>query len=322
MIRFLLFIATLFAVLPSAEAHEVRPAYLEATEIAEGQFDVVWREPVIAGRTLALDPVFPEVCVQSAPQISVENASQVTRFQVECDLRAGRIDIEGLAFTLTDVFLRVRYIDGETTSALLRPGAPGVDLSEGAALSLWAYFPIGVEHIWFGPDHLLFVFGLVLLVPYRRLLWVITAFTIAHSLTLGLAALQLVTVPGRPVEILIAMSIALLAVEVVRKLQGEEPSLALRYPWAISFAIGLVHGLGFAGALADIGLPKGAESGALALFNLGVEAGQVVFVFVLLGLFWCISKVAKAALPYLGRLSAYFIGSVGVFWTLERVLAY
>ena len=237
-------------------------------------------------------------------------------------MQTGRIEIVGLDLTLTDTFVRIRYLDGRKNSALLRPARLYLDLESSETLSLLTYFPIGVEHIWFGPDHLLFVFGLVLLVPYRRLIGVITAFTVAHSLTLGAAALGFVSVPGRPVEILIAMSIALLAVEVVQKLEGAPPSLALRFPWAISFAIGLIHGLGFAGALADIGLPKGEEIWSLALFNIGVEAGQIAFVLALLGVFYILDQLIRDRLNLLARLGAYFIGAIGVFWTLERVFAY
>lgn len=306
----------------SAQAHEVRPAFLEATEVTEGRFSVVWKEPVISGRTLALSPVFPGICAEGKRAINLVGTSQVSQFVLECSLRSGRIEIEGLEFTLTDVFVRVTYLDGSETSSLLRPAQAGLDLGTGETLSVLTYFPIGVDHIWFGPDHLLFVFGLVLLVPYRRLIGVITAFTVAHSLTLGAAALGVVSVPGRPVEILIAMSIALLAIEVIQKLKGGAPSLALRYPWAISFAIGLIHGLGFAGALADIGLPKGDEIWSLALFNIGVEAGQVAFVGALLVLFWGLDKLVKNRLELLTRIGAYTIGSIGIFWTLERVFTY
>lgn len=318
---FLVLLAALSWLTP-AQAHESRPAILKATEITEGVFDIVWTEPVVSGLTPDLAPIFPDVCGSSEPVSQLAAGARITRFQVDCSLRSGWFEIGGLTRTLIDVVVQIKYLDGEQSSALLRPGRTGFDLSARANLSVFEYFAIGIEHIWFGPDHLLFVFGLVLLVPYRRLFVVITAFTVSHSLTLGAAALDFVTVPGRPVEILIAMSIALLAVEVVQKLNGAPPSLARRYPWIISFVIGLIHGLGFAGALADIGLPKGAEIGALALFNIGVEAGQIAFVIALLLVFWGLNKVIETRMALLARVGAYFIGAVGMFWTIERVFAY
>lgn len=304
-----------------AAAHEVRPAYLELSETEPQTFDITWKQPVLDGRRLRLTPQLPETCTQTRPQKQeLAPGAIITRWQMRCSLETGTISVAGLDRTLTDVFLRVSYLNGDSKSGLLRAAAPSLSLGDASTASpALAYFRIGVDHIVFGWDHLLFVFGVVLLVKLRQLLWTLTAFTIGHSLTLGAAALGFASLPGPPIEILIALSITFLAAEALWRAQGRE-TLAGRYPALIAGGFGLIHGFGFAGALADIGLPKSQELTALLLFNLGVEAGQIAVVIALLALGWIIAKARDAALPPARTLAAYAIGITGAYWAIERIV--
>jgi len=301
-----------------AAAHEVRPAYLEITETAHGEYDVIWKQPVLDGRRLKLDPVFPGNCARQNERMSAPAATLVTRWSMACNLNNGELSISGLDRTLTDVFVRVERLEEDDVSALLRPGANAIQLSGPQGAPTLAYFKIGVEHIIFGFDHLLFVLGLVLLVRPRQLLATVTAFTVAHSITLAASALGGVTLPGPPVEIVIAMSIALLGAEAIYRKRGQD-TLAQNQPWIIAFGFGLVHGFGFAGALSDIGLPKGAEIFALLLFNLGVEVGQVAFVIFVLALAWVGQRLYRQGAPFVRKAAAYAIGITGSFWAIERI---
>ncbi|MEO0786816.1 MAG: HupE/UreJ family protein, partial [Pseudomonadota bacterium] len=251
-----------------ASAHEVRPAYLEITETAPSTFDVVWKQPLRGGERLKIDPVLPEACVPEGERRSIVAGVLVHRWQVQCDLRDGALRVDGLDRTLTDVFVRIEREGEATLTAVLRAANDTVSLAPGeGAPGVSAYFRIGVEHILEGYDHLLFVFGLMLLVRLRQLIPAITAFTLAHSITLGASAMAGISLPGPPVEITIALSIAFLASEAIGRQRGRE-TLAVRRPWTVAFGIGLVHGFGFAGALSEIGLPEGARLMALLLFNL------------------------------------------------------
>ncbi|MDH5352618.1 MAG: HupE/UreJ family protein, partial [Betaproteobacteria bacterium] len=233
------------------------------------------------------------------------------------------IVIDGLATTVTDVILRVQHADGRVDSALLKPASPSFTF--GAARTVWqragAYLRLGVEHILSGIDHLLFVLGLLLIVQGRgRLVATITAFTVAHSLTLGAATLGLLSVPAPPVEASIALSILFLGPEIMRRRRGET-SFTLRNPWVVAFAFGLLHGLGFAGALAAVGLPRADIPLALFLFNVGVEVGQLAFVGVLLALAWAARAWAIRWPQVVEMLPGYVVGSMGAFWTIERSVA-
>ena len=217
----------------------------------------------------------------------------------------------------------MRLLDGASLDHLLRSEAPRVILSSesGAGAAVPTYLRLGIEHLLFGFDHILFVVGLLFFVRRPlQLVQVVTAFTAAHSVTLALSTLGVVTVSQRPVEAVIALSILFLAVELVRGAHGR-PSAMARSPWAIAFGFGLLHGFGFAGALAEIGLPESARAMALLLFNVGVEIGQLAIVGVLLTLLqvvriWCIPVPALAA-----RLPLYLMGTVSAYWFVERVLS-
>ena len=319
MSRIVLALLALFGIALPASAHEVRPAYLEVTETTPGTYAVTWKQPVLDGRRLKLDPVFPEGCDREHERADAAGGTLVQRWEMQCDLSTGQVEIAGLERTLTDAFVRVDRLTGDDLSAVLRPGALQLDLASPTGAPTATYFRIGVEHILFGFDHLLFVLGLVLLVRPRQLLATVTAFTLAHSLTLAAASLGGITLPGPPVEIVIAMSIALLGAETIYRSRGRE-TLSQRKPWLIAFGFGLVHGFGFAGALAEIGLPKGAEVLALLLFNLGVEVGQVAFVGAVLLLVLLAVRLARLPLAPARIIAAYAIGITGAYWAVERIV--
>jgi hydrogenase/urease accessory protein HupE len=284
---------------------------------------------------MALEPRLPPACREISPHDwqGVAGAS-VDRWTVDCGadgLESGEVSIGGLELTLTDVLLRIEWTDGTRFSTVLRPEAASIRPARGedagkSSVPAAGFLRLGIEHILGGVDHLLFVLCLVLLVDgARRLLATITAFTLAHSITLALATLGVVHVPSRPVEASIALSIVLLAVELVRRWRGEDEGLSVRQPWLVSFAFGLLHGLGFAGALSQVGLPQGDIPLALFLFNVGVEVGQIAFVvavLVLLAIGHALVRRRALTLPRWAPLvPAYGIGCVASAWLLQRVAA-
>ena len=303
-----------------AAAHEIRPAALSITEQANGEVSVLWKQPVLSGRKLRMRPILPEQCAPpEQTQQEFTGTATVESWQTACRLDRGEIRIEGLEQTLTDVFVRVKFANGSELTRVLRPASTGFSLADESGNSpASAYLRIGAEHMLFGWDHLLFVLGLLLLTPVRRILWVITAFTAGHSLTLAITALGLFRLPSGPVELLIALSIFFLAVEVVRK-QAGKTSFTIRQPWVVAMAFGLLHGLGFAGALSEIGLPKGQEIWALLLFNLGVEIGQILFVAAVLAGYWLISRLPVDRQNWLFRPALYLVGSLGAYFTMTRI---
>jgi len=325
MIRYLIICLTLFSSLfcwaISSHAHEVRPAFLKISETEAGKFTANWKQPILPGRRLKIDPVFPESCnaVESGRDFGSGTLTQ--NYELNCDLKTGIIGVDGLERTLTDAFVEINYLSGETRRELLKPDKISFELSSESKATTMEYLRIGVEHILFGWDHLLFVLGLVLLVERRQIIGVATSFTIAHSITLALAAFGLLNLPTRPIEILIAMSIVLLAVEIMRIHQGNF-GLSARRPYLIGFLIGLIHGCGFASALADIGLPKGTELLALLLFNIGVELGQffiialfVLFLTLLIKPIFNRNKFAEITMTYA-------IGSIAMYWVIDRLKDY
>ena len=238
-------------------------------------------------------------------------------------LAGRRIEFSGLQATITDVLVRTALLDGTRSTTLVRPSQPWVEIgaARGRLAVVRAYVVHGIEHIVFGFDHLLFVLALALIVRSRRALFVtITAFTVAHSLTLGLATLGVVHVPGPPVEAAIALSILLVAVELVH-LERRELGLTARRPWLVAFAFGLLHGFGFASALSDVGLPRGDIPLGLFAFNVGVECGQVVFVSAVFGLVAIVMwlRVGARVARYARRATPYAIGTLAAFWFFERL---
>ncbi|MEM6709843.1 MAG: HupE/UreJ family protein [Pseudomonadota bacterium] len=310
-----------------AQAHEVRPGYLEFTEAEPGRFAVVWKQPVLQGRRLPLTPVLPDECEVTARQTPARIAGALLeRFQIRCSLRDGRVHIDGLTRTLTDVLLSIRYQQGDPVQLLLKPDAPAFDLSQRAP-GLWSYLRLGVEHLWFGIDHVLFV---VLLVLYVRQPWplvkTVTAFTAAHSVTLSAAVFDWIRLPQGPVEAIIALSIVFLARELMLPVRQRSP-LTQERPYLMAFGFGLLHGFGFAGALADIGLPEDALWVALLLFNLGLELGQLSLIVALLAVFGAARALwqrthsgADAITRWPATVALLLIGGIASFWTIERCL--
>ena len=243
----------------AANAHESRPAYLEIDETAPGRYDVIWRTPLNAGMRLPIALKFSEgVSNVTEPAVRELPDSLVERriIKVSDSIAGKRIDFVGLQATITDVLVRVRLLDGSESTTVVRPSKAWVEItgSRGLLAVASSYALLGIEHILFGVDHLLFVLGLLILVKgWRRLVGTITAFTVAHSITLAAATLGFVHVPSKPVEATIALSIVFVACEIVHRRQGRS-GLTEMWPWVIAFSFGLLHGLGFAGALREVGL--------------------------------------------------------------------
>lgn len=315
-----------------AQAHDLRPAYFAITESAPDVYAVLWKVPAIGERRLAIYPRLPQSAVEATPRAGAFLAdAYVERWTVSVPtgFTGETITIDGLAESRTDVLVRIERLSGETSTARLTPASPSFDVP---AASGWrqvasAYLWLGVEHILLGIDHLIFVLALIMLVRgWKRIGLTVTAFTLAHSITLGAATLGYIHVPGPPVEALIALSIALVAVEIVNSARGQE-SFSSRFPWLIAFAFGLLHGLGFAGALSEVGLPAHAIPVALLFFNVGVEIGQLLFVATVLALFAILQRISIAFIradanreqAWLRSAGAYCIGGIASFWLIERV---
>ncbi len=314
----------------AASAHDARPAYLEITQTTPTRYDVLWRTPVLSGMPLPVLLKLPDGLREiTAPHVQELSDSIVERRVVEADggLTGHRIEFLGLQGTIADVLVRVRRADGSTTTTMVRPSQPWVEIPaspDGAFAIAVAFVGHGISHILGGYDHLLFVLALLLIVRNTRVLvWTITAFTLAHSITLALATLGLVHVPGQPIEAAIAFSILLLASEIVRLRRGEA-SLTARWPWVVAFCFGLLHGFGFAGALSEIGLPKGDIPLALFAFNVGVELGQLAFIGAVLGTLWLARRSAnlRGIEGRVTQAAPYAIGAMASFWFVERVAAF
>lgn len=306
-------------------AHEVRPAYLQIDHIGNDRFSVLWRTPVLSGMRLPVLLQFPEdVRTVAGPSEGKLSDSIIERSVIESagGLTGQRISFVGLQTTITDVLVRVKLQNGTVTTTFVRPSQPWIMIQ---AEENWfdvakAFIVEGVEHILFGFDHLLFVAALMLIVRNPLMLVkTITAFTVAHSITLTLATLQWVALPSGPVEIMIAFSIVLIAAEAIALDRGRT-GLATSSPWIVAFAFGLLHGFGFAGALTELGLPQTDVPLALLCFNLGVEIGQLLFVGAILILYAAVQKLVD--LPRKAVVgSAYAIGMVAAFWTVERLVS-
>jgi hydrogenase/urease accessory protein HupE len=341
----------------------VRPAFLELTERAPGEFDVLWKVPAMGGTPLAgeelphpqstlvidsnasttmpcgcpaptveqlsrgvlpIHPSLPKNSVMlSLPRSERIYGAEIKRWKISTGPRGldgWEVTVHGLQSTMTDVLVRIALADGRVVSRLLRPDAPSfVFGQEAAGPPAGGYFVLGVEHILFGIDHLLFVLALVLIVRGVGLLVkTITAFTIAHSITLALATLGFAKVPSGPVEAIIALSIVFVAAEIVRSHRGQR-GLTAQAPWLVAGLFGLLHGFGFAGALAEVGLPQNDIPLALLFFNLGVEAGQLAFVGAVLAVIAVGQRIHLPAPPWAKLATPYAIGSVAMFWVIQRL---
>jgi hydrogenase/urease accessory protein HupE len=327
----------IFSLAPSnaAFAHAFEPGFLEMEPLGEGEWRITWRKPEVAGRPMAIDAVLPSGCSpRRGPEPGFDGRAYIASWIARCDapIWEGELFIDGLRDTTTDVL--VRYTPEQGASAQTLRLFPGEDRTALPAVPtpwrvLSGYFALGFDHILGGIDHLLFVLALLLLITdVRKLIVAVTAFTIAHSITLAAATLGWVSLPVPPVEAVIALSIVFLASEIVARHEGP-PTLLQRAPWIVAFAFGLLHGFGFASALREIGLPEGDVPLALLAFNLGVEAGQLVFVAAVLLLAGLLRLVAPGFLQRQlsprapGKIAAgYAIGSLAAFWTIERVASF
>lgn len=314
-------INTIFA--PTVYAHELRPAFLSITETVEAQYSILWKTPALGEKQLALKANFPPSCKTSNGRRRVEeNKFAIETWTLICpeSLRGQSLQIGGLEKTLTDVLVKTTWMDGDSFTARLTPDKTRLDFADTKAGGgvIKTYFMLGVQHILSGIDHLLFVLAVILLVTRgKKLFLAITAFTIGHSITLALSTLNSVHISPNLVEPLITMSIVLMAYEAARRWQGRS-GLTLEYPFVVTFSFGLLHGFGFAGALRAIGLPQTDIPAALLSFNIGVEAGQLIFIaaIILLTALFFRGRLQKHRTPMLA--ASYGIGILAVFWSIQR----
>ena len=309
--------------LPAAPvpAHELKPAFLRIDAASETDYAVVWKRPFGATGPLALRPVLPEGCAATAGGIEfIQGDSLVRRDAVHCPegMDGKVLGIEGAAVGMADVMVQVTLADGRRISGVIGRNRQELAVAVGGGGAPVAdYLLIGVRHLLLGADHVLFVLCLLYLLGTERLgplVRTVTAFTVAHSITLALSALDVVRLPVAPVEAVIALSIAFVAAE---KLRGTAGTIASEHAWVVAFLFGLLHGFGFAGALAEIGLPPGQAALSLLLFNLGVELGQLAVVVAVVGLV----RLATGRIEVPARLvraPLYVAGGLSAFWFLSR----
>ncbi len=335
MTRLLALLALLVSLLPSqAPAHALDPGFLELQHLGGAEWRVTLRRPDVQGRPMQIDVALPEACAPNeGPSPVPDGRAWVASWVAVCEtgLGGGTIRIVGLEETQTDVLVRYT-LPGEEAAQTMRltPDATSFAIAapQGPLARAQSYFVLGVDHILQGVDHLLFVFLLLLLVrSVRPLIGAITAFTVAHSLSLAAATFGWIVVPAAPVEAIIALSILILAAELA---QPPDRGLHLteRYPWAVAFSFGLLHGLGFASALLEIGLPQGDVPLALFAFNVGVEAGQLMFIAVVLTAMLFFGRLGGRAGAVLARgstalaVTTYGVGALAAYWMIDRVAGF
>jgi hydrogenase/urease accessory protein HupE len=317
----------------SAFGHALQPGYLELRLIDVDLYAVIWRVPAVAGRPMAISAELPESCVPRVPGRSVfDGLAHVYRWTARCPdgIEGGLVHVAGLAQTATDVLVRFDLGSGESQTKRLTAEDPSfvVPTTPSALDVIQSYTLLGIDHILGGIDHLAFVLALLLIVKgTRKTIATITAFTLAHSISLAGATLGFVTVPGPPVEAAIALSIVFVAAEIIHGRRGH-PGLTERFPWLVAFIFGLLHGFGFAGALSEVGLPSSSIPMALLFFNVGVEIGQLLFIAGAFAFFALARGVAgrvaglrpERPLRTLAEaIPPYAIGSFAVFWLIQRL---
>jgi hypothetical protein len=309
-----------------ALAHQFAPALLEIEELSAGEANVRWKQPAVRVQGSQLRPVLPVECEGIGdPEVRKEGTGLRARWRMRCPggLAGKSVGVEGIAGSQADVLLRITLRDGRRIRHVLKAEAPSftIDADSSRAGVFKDYAALGVEHILLGWDHLLFVLALVLLVGWgRSLVWTITSFTAGHSVTLALASLGVVHVPQAPIEATIALSIFFLAVELTGVRTGER-TLTQRAPWAVAAGFGLLHGLGFAGALAEVGLPTAEIPLALFSFNVGIELGQLAFVGAVLFAAAALGRVPLDWPRWAKAVPAYGIGAMAAFWFLQRAVS-
>ncbi|MEH6589565.1 MAG: HupE/UreJ family protein [Halioglobus sp.] len=325
-IKVLLLLIPIFLV-SSAQAHRFAPSLLKLVETTEQHYNVVWKTPTKGASNIPLRPQWPKVCeVISESPSQVEGTGVVSSWQINCQrlgnagLIGQSLGVTGLAANQASAMLMLSLRDGRQYQQVLNPEAPSFIVpaqpSQGQVMT--EYSVLGMEHIWGGIDHLLFVFGLLLLVGGgRRLFWTITAFTLGHSITLSLVTLGFFDYPVALVEFTIALSIFVLALELARSDKG---GIFRRYPWWLAGGFGLLHGMGFAGALAETGLPQDNVPLALLFFNVGIEIGQIAFIALILACWWLIRRPLAPIQHRLLPVPVYVLGGLSAMWCIERGL--
>ncbi|HWQ92542.1 MAG TPA: HupE/UreJ family protein [Clostridia bacterium] len=311
-----------------ALAHEVRPAYLELRQTGTETYDALWKVPA-RGETLRLGLYvkFPSGTTNvTKPRISMLNDASTERWSISRPggLTGGTIHIAGLAGTMTDVLVRLDRLDGSAQIIRLTPSAPSfvVEAAPRALEVVRTYTVLGVEHILMGIDHLLFVLALLIITGGGwRMVKAVTAFTVAHSITLTLATLGYLHIPQPPVEAAIALSIVFVAAEIVRERRGVS-GITARAPWVVAFTFGLMHGLGFASGLSEAGLPAAHIPTALLFFSIGVEVGHLLFVGVALSLIALMRRVRFVVPRWAELVPPYAIGALAMFWVIQRAASF
>ena len=323
-----LLIAIVLLLIPtSILAHEVRPAYLELREERSGEIQVTWKTPARGEMRLSLSPEFSGRTEKLTPittrQTNDSNV-QMWRFKAIDSLHGQNLRIDGLEGTMTDVLVRVEFTDGTTWTQRLTPQQPSaiIPARTSRLAVVGVYTRLGVEHILTGIDHLLFVLALIIITRGGwKLVKTVTAFTLSHSLTLTAATLGWVHVPQQPVEAIIALSIVFVAAEIVQGYRGRV-GIAARAPWIVALTFGLLHGLGFAGGLSEVGLPEGHIPTALLFFSVGVELGHFLFVGAVIGLGIIVRRI-NVSLPRWAEYGPpYAIGCLAMFWVIQRTLSF
>ncbi len=313
-----------------AHADELRPAYVELNQISQGEWSVLWKASARSRLGRTGEVIIPVSCTLVGEAERRFAASNIlTRQTLKCSgsIAGQSIGLKGLELATTDALVRIAPLDEETQTLRLTPDAPIATIvrEEAIANVAWTYTIIGIEHIVFGFDHLLFVLALVLLLKGGWLVAkTVTAFTIAHSITLIGSTLGYLSLPSQPVEAIIALSIIFLAVEIVKAQRDDEthgPRLSERFPWIVAFLFGLLHGFGFAGALAEIGLPQDDVPMALLTFNLGVEIGQLIIVAIAFAVLALIRRFQQSWLQPAKTATSYAIGIIATYWFVERMIA-
>jgi len=314
----------LMGICPRLSAHELQPGYLELRQTGAETFQVLWKIPARNDLWSGVRPVLPDGILSGTPRTYQSENALMERYEVRFPggIEGRSLQIQGASAKLFDVLIRVVRLDGAAQIFRLTPAVTAVVVPaasrgfQGAA----DFFRLGVDHILMGVDHLLFVLGLLLIVRDRRMLVkAITSFTVAHSLTLAVATLGYASAPTLPLNAGIALSILFLGPEIVRLNRGES-SLTIRHQWVVAFVFGLLHGFGFASGLTALGLGHSEIPLALLCFNLGVEAGQLLFVLLILSLerSFRILEIRWAA--WAEQIPCYTVGTLGAFWTIQRTI--
>lgn len=328
MMRLIWFLASFLVIVcsVSAFAHESQPGTLEIKQLAAERYDVSWKAPIYYGKPHPARLQLPEEW-QDIVQPTERRLADAILFRWVVDVGPGSIEgaiirFPGLESTITDVYVRLTRLDSTMMTAIVRPTKPFVELRGERSWYATAgeYIGLGFYHILLGVDHLLFVLGLLLIVEGRMMLIrTITAFTVAHSITLAIATLGFASVPLPPLNAAVALSILFLGPEIVRSWRGES-SLTIRYPWVVAFVFGLLHGFGFASGLSTTGMPKAELPWALLSFNIGVELGQLAFVFIALALAWSFRTLEIRWPRWALAMPGYTVGSLGAYWTIQRTV--